>query len=183
MKGLGLNLIQVRSLFFLRSRTIIGSAILCLLSLAFSCKFRPNVQGRGEPTLQGVWLQHSIANKEKLLNYTTHWFKFTCDSFYVDFVTHAKVNYYQDDCFNGGVWKEYAKGVYVFRNDTLFLQGDFTKSNYKQKISGCYRNGRYLANFIVAKPTDSLLVFENVNDKTKIKLALQQTIECVPKEL
>jgi hypothetical protein len=90
----------------------------------FSCSRLPDVQGKGEAFLQGVWNQDSIAHKQELQAYTQHLFKFTCDSFYVDFVTHSKVNYYEEECYNGGLWKEYAKGTYQVRNDSLILVGD-----------------------------------------------------------
>lgn len=151
--------------------------------LVFSCSRLPNVQGKGETFLQGIWDQDSIANKEKLQSYTQHQFKFTCDSFYVDFTTHSKVNYYEADCFNNGVWKEHAKGVYQVRNDTLILVGDFTKENYKQKISGCYRNGRYMSNFKVKSWNAEQLELENLSDQTAIKLKLKEKITCVPKAL
>lgn len=154
-----------------------------VLSLLLSCRLRPNVQGKGEAFLQGLWAQDSIPHKKQLLNYTHHQIKFTCDSFYVDFTTHAKINYYQENCFNNGIWKEYAKGVYALRGDTLFLQGDFTKASYKQKISGCYRNGRYVANFLVKHHTSAQLLLISLNDQSQLFLNLKQRITCVPKEL
>jgi hypothetical protein len=151
--------------------------------LILSCSRLPNVQGKGETFLQGVWSQDSIAHQQLLQAYTLHKFKFTCDSFYVDFVTHAKVNYYEEDCFNNGVWKEYAKGTYQVRNDTLVLVGDFTKDNYKQKVSGCYRNGRYISNFKVRSWNAEELLLENLSDQTEVQLRLKQKITCVPKAL
>lgn len=158
---------------------------LCLLFIAlfFACKPRPNIQGRGETFIQGVWNQDSIANKSKLLNYTEYHFKFTCDSFYLDLTTHSKVNYYAEECYNGGVWKEYAKGIYQVRNDSLFLVGDFTKSNYKQKISGCYRNGRYMVNFVIKSVEKDQIVLKNLVDESDCMLTLKQPIICVQKEL
>ncbi len=125
------------------------SSLLLISGLFASCSRLPNVQGKGEAFLQGVWNQDSIPHAGKLLNYTQHKFKFTCDSFYVDLTTHSKVNYYPDSCFNNGVWKEYAKGVYEVRNDSLILEGTYTKANYKQKISGCYQIGRYIKSFYI----------------------------------
>lgn len=153
------------------------------LLLVFSCSRLPNVQGKGETFLQGVWNQDSIANKEQMQSYTRHQFRFTCDSFYVDLVTHSKVNYYEEDCFNNGEWKEYAKGTYQVRNDTLMLVGDFTKANYKQKVSGCYRLGRYLTNFKVKSWNAEQLQLENLSDQTEVKLNLKEKITCVQKAL
>src|SRR5690606_33259407 len=94
-----------------------------------------------------------------------HHFKFTCDSFYVDLTTHSQVNYYEEACFNDGVWKEYAKGVYFVNGDTLILSGTFTKADYKQKVSGCYRNGQYLSSFNIKRSTQDTLVLENLLDQ------------------
>ncbi len=154
----------------------------CFL-LAASCTRLPNIQGKGEAFLQGVWNQDSLGSQDQLQAYTQHHFKFTCDSFYVDFVTHAKVNYYEADCFNKGVWEEHAKGTYQVRNDTLILVGDFTKANYKQKVSGCYRNGRYLNNFKVTSRGAEQLELENLSNATEIKLNLKEKINCVQKPL
>ncbi|WP_245735132.1 fumarate hydratase [Pedobacter hartonius] len=147
------------------------------------CERRPNVQGNGETFLQGVWNQDSIANSAKLLNYTQHHIKFTCDSFYVDLTTHSKVNYYEDPCYNNGIWKEYAKGVYEVRKDSLFLEGTYTKSNYKQKVSGCYTIGIYRKSFLVKSSDASHLYLQGLSDQRDVNLVLKQKITCVPQEL
>jgi len=154
-----------------------------LCSTVMACRRLPDVQGNGAGFLQGVWNQDSIENAGKLLNYTQHKFKFTCDSFYVDLSTHAKVNYYSDSCFNGGVWKEYAKGTYRVRADTVFLLGTYTKANYKQKISGCYQIGQYLKSFRIVLKEPELLVMESIDNQRIIELSLKQKINCVPQPL
>jgi hypothetical protein len=154
----------------------------CLL-LWSACTRLPNIQGKGETLLQGVWNQDSVANAKNLLSYTQHRFKISCDSFYVDLTTHAKTNYYSDSCFNNGVWKEYAKGTYAVKGDTLILNGTFTKVNYKQKVSGCYRSGRYLNNFKIKSSSKERLILENLADQRECVLVLKQAITCVPKEL
>lgn len=148
-----------------------------------SCTRMPDVQGNGDIRFQGVWAQDSIANSEQLLSYTHHQFKFTCDSFYVDLTTHSKVNYYEEDCFQNGVWKEYAKGTYQVKGDTLRLNGTFTKSNYKQKISGCYRNGQYITNFKIKSTSKDKLQLEGIKDNKECILTLKQEIVCVPKSI
>jgi hypothetical protein len=154
------------------------------LLLAFwSCTRLPNVQGKGELFLQGVWNEDKVSNADKLLNYTQHHFKFSCDSFYVDLITFSKVNYYEDSCFNKGVWKEYAKGTYAVKGDTLILTGTFTKANYKQKVSGCYRIGRYLSNFKIKSKQDNNLLLEGLTDQRECNLVLKEKISCSPKEL
>ncbi len=164
---------MIKNLFFL----------LLLFCVFSACRRLPDVQGKGEAFLQGVWYQDSISSAERLLNYTQHKFKFTCDSFYVDLTTHAKVNYYPDSCFKDGVWKEYAKGVYLIRGDSLFMEGDYTKSNYKQKVSGCYHTGRFIKSYRVKSIEQDALQLESISDQRDINLALKERIICVPKEL
>ncbi|HCN83269.1 MAG TPA: fumarate hydratase [Sphingobacteriaceae bacterium] len=152
-----------------------------LLLILFACKFNPDVQGKGSVLLQGVWEQDSVQYHDQLLEYTRHKFTFSCDSFYATLITKAKVNQYPDSCFNGGNWSEYAKGTYVFRNDTLYLLGTFTKSNFKQKISGCYRIGQYLPVFLVKEHTPGKLIFQDQH--INMTLNLKQKITCDPKPL
>lgn len=160
-----------------------GFYLLLILGLSASCKRLPDVQGKGEAFLQGVWNQDSISNADKLLNYTQHKFKFTCDSFYVDLTTYSKVNYHADSCFNGGVWKEYAKGVYEVRGDSLFLEGTYTKANYKQKVSGCYQIGRYLQAFYIKSSEPGKLNLVSLGNQRACDLVLKESIICTPKAL
>ncbi|RZK78998.1 MAG: fumarate hydratase [Pedobacter sp.] len=151
--------------------------------LTSACRRLPDIQGEGNAAFQGVWNQDSVLNSEKLLNYTQHKFRFSCDSFYVDLVTHSKANYYADSCFNNGIWKEYAKGVYQVRADSLFLLGTFTKSNYKQKLSGCYQIGQYIKSFKILNTDSSKIVLESTDNQRIVELILKQPIVCVPQEL
>ncbi len=167
----------------LKRLNVLSVAVLLVALLASACQRLPDVQGRGEDFLQGVWSQDSIPYSSTLLNYTEHKFRFTCDSFYVDLTTHSKVNYYEDSCFNNGVWKEYAKGVYAVRNDSLFLVGTYTKSNYKQKVSGCYQTGQYLKSFSISSKKPGQVVIQSINDQRETVLTLKEKIVCVPKEL
>lgn len=148
-----------------------------------ACKFNPNLQGEGTNYLQGIWKQDSVLYKDKLLAYTLHSFKFTCDSFYLTLNTHAKVNNYADSCFNKGEWNEYVKGTYLVRADTLYLNGTYTKSNFKQKISGCYRVGQYLTAFVLKKQHTDSLMLRDVSQHLPFILRLEQKIDCVPKPL
>lgn len=158
--------------------------ILGAFSMIYSaCTPLPNIQGKGEDFLQGVWNQDSVAYSSKLSNYTQHQFKFTCDSVYINFVTHSKINFYQDSCYNNGIWKEYAKGVYAVKGDTLFIGATFTHANNKQKISGCYRIGRYDKNFLIKTKTADTLMIQNMGDQKEIKLSLKEKITCVQKAL
>ncbi|WP_443945640.1 fumarate hydratase [Pedobacter sp. AW1-32] len=153
-------------------------------SLFFSaCVASPNVQGKGSDAVQGVWNEDSVAFSYKLSNYTQHHFKFSCDSVYIDFVTHSKVNFYEDSCYNNGIWNEYAKGVYAIKGDTLFVGATFTHENYKQKISGCYRIGRYDRNFLIKKLTADTLLLESLSDQRQIEMILKEKTTCVQKEL
>lgn len=159
--------------------------LVCIIGsmMSISCKRLPDVQGEGSPLLQGIWNQDSITNQDRLLNYTQHKFKFSCDSFYVDLTTHSKANYYADSCFNNGVWREYAKGIYELRNDSLFLLGTFTKANYRQKVSGCYQIGQYIKSFRVLKADSADIVLESTDNQRRIELKLTEPMICVPKAL
>jgi len=148
-----------------------------------SCTRLPDIQGSGSPLFQGVWSQDSIENESKLLNYTRHNFRITCDSFYVDLVTHSKANYYSDSCYNNGIWKEYAKGTYAVRNDSIFLVGTYTKDNYRQKISGCYQIGQYIKSFRILKIAPENIVMESSDNQRIINLVLKEKITCVPQPL
>jgi len=148
-----------------------------------SCRRLPNIQGKGSLFLQGIWNEDRVENSERLLNYTQYKLKFTCDSFYVDLTTHSKVNYYEENCFNNGIWKEYAKGVYQLKNDTLLLDGTYTKANYKQKVSGCYNIGRFLKTFVVKSSKVDSLLLENITDQRACSLILKEKINCIPKKL
>lgn len=161
---------------------ILGSCFLFLICIT-GCTRLPDIQGRGSEAFQGVWSQDSIENESKLLTYTKHDFRITCDSFYVNLVTHSKANYYSDSCFNNGIWKEYAKGVYAVRNDSLFLLGTYTKENYKQKISGCYQIGQYIKSFKILKMEKQKIVMESSDNQRIINLFLKERITCVPKSL
>jgi hypothetical protein len=165
--------------------SIAGIIPVVLLSFCImaSCQRLPNVQGKGEVFMQGVWNEDHIENSGTLLNYTQHRFKITCDSFYVELTTHSKVNYYADSCFNKGVWKEYAKGIYQVRKDSLFLDGNYTKSNYKQKVSGCYQIGRYIKSFYIKSAKADTLFLQNTNDQRECTLVLKQKITCTPQAL
>lgn len=133
--------------------------------------------------MQGVWNEDSVAFSSKLKTFTQHRFRFSCDSFYVDLTTRSKVNFYEDSCFNNGVWKEYAKGVYGVKNDTLSLGGTFTHENHKQKISGCYRIGRYERSFLIKKADSNVIILVSTADEREITLNLKQKITCVQKAL
>ncbi len=148
-----------------------------------SCKFNPNLQGKGSEDLQGLWEEESVAYQNERLQYSKHQFKFDCDSVYVTINTFAKYNTYPDSCFNNGRWTEYAKGVYQTINDTLLITATFTKANFKQKISGCYRIGQYLPAFIIRKNSGDTLHLEGLQDHLPLNLILKEKSVCVPKPL
>jgi hypothetical protein len=164
-----------------KNALIIFFALLMLASA--SCKFNPNLQGKGTESIQGIWEEDSVDYQDELLQYSRHQFRFSCDSVYLTIKTFAKVNTYPDSCFNNGSWTEYAKGTYLSKGDTLMLTTTFTKSNFKQKISGCYRVGQYLPAFIIRKNTGDSLYLESLKQHTNIKLSLKQKTVCIQKPL
>lgn len=154
----------------------------CFLALS-SCRFNPNIQGKGSAGLQGLWEEESAAYQDQRLQYQKHKFIFTCDSVYATIHTFAKVNTYPDSCFNNGRWTEYAKGTYEAKQDTLMILATFTKPDFKQKISGCYRTGQYLPAFVIRKSNGDTLYLEGLQDHLSLKLALIERTVCVQKPL
>ena len=152
----------------------------CLLA---SCTVNPNIQGRGDERLQGTWVEDSLGYRSTLLSYTHHGFTFTCDSVYAQLTTYSKTNIYPDSCYNKGIWNEYAKGTYGVKNDTLFFQATYTRSNYKQKLSGCYTIGQYLPVFLIRKQVGDTLYMDNLQSHVPVKLVRKQKIVCQPKAL
>ncbi|MXV49714.1 fumarate hydratase [Pedobacter sp. HMF7647] len=154
-----------------------------LLGATQACTFNKNVQGRGDQALQGIWVQQTIPYKEQLMEYTETSYTFTCDSFYASFVTHGKHNRYEDQCFNEGIWKEYARGTYAASHDTVYLNGTFTKPNWKQKITGCYRIGQYLDALHIIKNDGDTLSFQSAQSHVPVSLILKKRITCDPKPI
>lgn len=176
--------IKLSNRFVANKRVAFTAIIIGLcVGLFASCVRRPNIQGKGTVFMQGVWNEDSVAFSNRLKTFTQNHFKFTCDSFYLDLTTNSKVNFYEDSCFNKGIWKEYVKGVYAVKNDTLSLGGTFTYADYKQKISGCYRIGRYERNFIIKKADSNVIILVSPTDQREITLNLKQKITCVQKSL
>ncbi len=147
-----------------------------------SCRFNPDIQHEGADFLQGIWMQDSIPMQGDLLQYAVHEFKFTCDSIYVTMHVHSKVKNIPDSCYHDGHWTEYAKGVYVVRGDSLLVDGLYTRSDWRQKISGCHRIGQYLPRFKIARYTADSLVLENRYDQRRLLLHKTMDITCVPKK-
>jgi len=148
-----------------------------------SCKFNPDVQDTGSAFIQGEWEEIPVSYQDELLQNTQHKFRFTCDSFYLTLHTKAKTNIYPDSCFKGGQWTEYAKGTYRQSKDTIYLTGTFTKANWKQKISGCYRVGQYLDALVVEKVQNDTLSLKSLSRSLPVKLHLTKPSKCNPKDL
>jgi hypothetical protein len=160
------------------------SITVALLSVfLLSCKRNENLQEPGSGFMQGVWEENHVAYQDKLLQYTKHRFKITCDSFYVTMDTYSKANTFTDSCFSNGHFTEYAKGLYAVKKDTIFFSGTFTKSNFKQKISGCYRTGEYLIAFsLKLEGADSLKLVNKMN-QLPITLIKKEKSTCIPKPI
>lgn len=140
------------------------------------------MQQEGAQEVQGVWIQESVPMQDGLLQYTLHEFKFICDSVYVTMHTTSKVKNVADTCYADGTWREYAKGVYVVRGDSLLVDGLYTKADGKQKITGCYRSGQYLPRFKINQTTADSLVLEGRFDQRTIHLRKTADITCIPKK-
>jgi hypothetical protein len=171
-------------LAILSKRLIAYSFLLIALFIFTSCRFNPKVQGKGEFYLQGEWQQDSIPAQKKLLNYSLYRFKFTCDSFYVQISSFSKVNYGADTCMNAGHWKEYAKGFYEQKSDTLHLKGFFSNADFSLKNEGgCFRSGVYDEAFKTTKKTDSIIQFINTTGVIPFNARLIKRTTCNPKPL
>lgn len=153
-----------------------------VLFIFAACQRHSDMQDEGASYLQGVWVQDSIPHQDQLLNYTLHEFRFTCDSVYTTMRVHATTKTMPDSCFKNGQWTEYAKAVYVVRGDSLIAEGVYTRDNWKQRISGCYKQGQYLPRFKVVHYTPDSLVLQNRFDSRPMTLRKTADITCVPKK-
>lgn len=152
--------------------------------LSFGCWFNPNVQGKGEVYLQGEWQQDSVPNQKRLMEYSLHHLKFSCDSFFIQLNEFSKVNNSADTCLHSDHWSEYMKGTYRQRNDTLFLKGQFCNPDYSLKEdAGCLRIGVYEEAFKVNKKTDSIVQFASTSNVIPINAHLIKHATCNPKPL
>ncbi|MBD1429551.1 fumarate hydratase [Sphingobacterium sp. SGL-16] len=158
------------------------SILIGMFLLTISCQRQSDMQTEGVKELQGVWVQDSVDNQDQLLSYTLHEFTFRCDSIYAVMNVHAKTKTIPDSCYKNGNWKEYGKGVYVQRGDSLIVEGIYTKANWKQKGSGCYKQGQYLPRFKIISVSADTIVLQNKFDSKPITLRKTQDITCVPKK-
>lgn len=147
-----------------------------------ACQRHSDMQDEGASFLQGVWLQDSVPHQDQLLSYTLHELRFTCDSVYTTMHVHAATKTMPDSCFKDGRWTEYAKAVYVVREDSLIAEGVYTRDNWKQRISGCYKQGQYLPRFKILHYTADSLVLQNRFDSSPMILRKTADIICVPKK-
>lgn len=162
-------------------RALWSSVLMVLLISA--CKFNPNIQGEGADFLQGSWTESLVDHQDSLLRYQLHDFRFDCDSVYIKVKTHAKMKMEADSCFGEGQWTEYARGIYVVRNDSLFIEATYTHDNWKQKLSGCHHIGQYLPRFAITKQSNDSLQLQNLYSKIPVKLKRTASSNCVPKQV
>lgn len=156
---------------------------LFLLLLLSACKFNPNIQDEGAGFLQGSWAETQVDHQDSLLRYQLHDFRFDCDSVYIKIKTHSKMKMEADSCFGNGEWTEYARGIYIVRNDSLFIEATYTHDNWKQKLSGCHHIGQYLPRFAITMQSDDSLELRNLYSKIPVKLARTANSNCVPKQI
>jgi hypothetical protein len=162
---------------------ILMRVVLLISALIFlsSCKFNSNYQKLGEPNLQGTWIQETVPYQDELLNYSLHEFRFSCDSVYIKIKSFAKQPIIVDSCYNNGEWAEYARGLYVIRNDSLLIEATYTYENGKQKLKGCYHIGQYLPRLQIKNQSADSLYLEVRNSHIPINLRKTKTTTCIPK--
>lgn len=148
---------------------------------SISCKFNSNYQGEGDLGLQGSWVEEKVPYQDELLQYNLHEFLFTCDSVYITIKTFAKAQIIPETCYQDGKWKEYAKGVYVIRGDSLLIEATYTHENGRQKLTGCYHIGQYLPHFKIAKRTPDSLYLQDRHSHIPVNIRKTNTTTCVPK--
>lgn len=167
----------------IKKQLILMQALGILSALFFlsSCKFNSNYQNSGELSLQGTWVQESVPYQDELLNFSLHEFRFSCDSVYVTIKNFATKPIIVDSCYNNGEWVEYAKGLYVIRNDSLLIEATYIHSTGKQKLTGCYHIGQYLPRLQINNQTTDSLYLEVKNSHIPINLRKTETTSCVPK--
>ncbi len=158
------------------------AAAVVLMAGIGGCQVNPDIQHRGAEYLQGVWVQDSVPMQGTLLQYTLPELTFTCDSVYATLRTVSKAKNIADSCYRNGRWTEYAKGVYVVRDDSLLVDGQYTRANGRQKISGCYRSGQYLPRFKIVRYSTDSLVLESRHDQRPLLLRKTADITCIPKK-
>lgn len=156
---------------------------LLLILLLSACKFNSNIQDEGAAFLQGSWTETQVNHQDSLLRYQLHDFRFDCDSVYIKIKTTAKTKMEADSCFAEGEWTEYARGIYIVRNDSLFIEATYTHENWKQKLGGCHHIGQYLPRFAIAKQRNDSLELRNLYSKVPVKLQRTANSSCVPKQV
>lgn len=130
--------------------------------------------------MQGTWVQESVPHQNELLNYSLNEFRFSCDSVYVTVRNFAKEPVIIDACYNGGEWTEYARGLYIIRNDSLLIEATYVHANGKQKLTGCYHIGQYLSRLSIEKQTVDSLFLQDRNSYLPIQLRKTESTTCVP---
>lgn len=156
---------------------------ICFVFMVAGCRFRPNIQGEGTSYLQGVWKQDSLSRQDRLLSYSLYEMRFSCDSVYLTIDTYNRAPNVVDSCMGNGHWKEYARGVYIVRNDSLMIEADFTYSNGRQKLSGCFGRGQFLPKFVLERYTADSLYLRSEYTDLPIQLRKTAAIDCVPQPL
>jgi hypothetical protein len=152
-----------------------------LLFTLTACTFNKKEQDNGVTFLQGKWSEDLVENKDQLVSYQQHHFKFTCDSFYLNIKSFSKVNLNGGSCYDKKAWQEYAKGYYELVGDTLKFEGNFVSDRYKFKPeNSCFRVGKYRENFILIKKSKDLMTFKSLQTSLTHQLKLKQKLICKP---
>ncbi len=147
--------------------------------LISACSFNQAVQHNGADFLQGTWNEDTVENKTQLANYEQHNFKFNCDSFYLQINSFSKVNLDGGECYNANGWKEYVKGYYHIKGDTLKFDGNFVNQEYKYKAEGsCYRSGKFFDEFIIQQQGDSIVNLKSTTTGLRHQLKLKEKSVC-----
>lgn len=159
-------------------KLVLIAGLVCAFS---ACKRNTRYQGEGASFIQGTWIQETVPFQDSLLRFQLHRFRFTCDSVYITIHQNARVQTIPLECFNQGEWTEFARGVYVVRNDSLLIEATYTHADGRQKLTGCYTIGQYLERFDIEGYRGDSLFLMSSNSHVPVALRRSEKTTCIPK--
>ncbi|MBS1775051.1 MAG: hypothetical protein JSS64_02080 [Bacteroidetes bacterium] len=132
----------------MESRFLLVAVVIMAAITFFSCKKKEDVvcYTPKQAGIQGKWKQDYFLDP-LAFQPLPEWEKieFRNDSFYMNIRIWAE-HLTALDCYQQ-TWIQYQKGIYKIDNDTLYMNGVITDSNYVLKIGGCHNSGNYMAHF------------------------------------
>jgi len=140
---------------------------LVFMFLFMACHPNHSVQTPGDSSIQGIWEEELGPDQQDSLNqeFTLYHFRFQCDSVFIIQEVHDKNIHEDGTCFSNGLWKEYQKAGYVLQGDSIFLEGVYTKPNFKMKASGCHHFGNFHESYKILKRIPVIVSSPKIGDQ------------------